>query len=332
MFKELAKLFGSSNIQPSFDLADRVRTEFRAEYIDNKGFVEKFANDIRPSIEAAIEGISKEASNKERVTASDNPVYHIFGGLKSLYISLWLEETGYGEKLALKMNQLLYTDDYGDRCFDDWNRELKRFVSDRLNKLDFYLRETIPEKYHQYARKLDMDYQLNIQTRNPDYPMQDIVDDLCFDVSLNIEPYSDRLINNPAPNSMDDIEDPYEYELVVANEFAMLGWNSRATSGSGDQGADVIAEKDGFTLVIQCKLYTSPVGNKAVQEVAAAKGYFHGDAAAVVTNSGFTKSARQLADSLGVYLLHHSQIATLDELVVGDNYFPEDCGDEEGVA
>ena len=55
-------------------------------------------------------------------------------------------------------------------------------------------------------------------------------------------------------------------------------------------------------------MYGQPVGNKAVQEVFSAKGYYECDLAAVVTNSSFTKSAMQLASSLDVHLLHDSEI------------------------
>jgi hypothetical protein len=46
--------------------------------------------------------------------------------------------------------------------------------------------------------------------------------------------------------------------------------------------------------------HLSPVGNKAVQEVAAARVQEQGDYAAVVTNSNYTASARELANPRGV--------------------------------
>lgn len=107
--------------------------------------------------------------------------------------------------------------------------------------------------------------------------------------------------------------DPYEYESLVGSALRNLGWNASVTSGSGDQGADVIAEYGNYKLVIQCKLYSQPVGNKAVQEVAAAKGFYNANIAAVVTNHSFTKSAKQLASSLDVYLVHHDQLDQLSQ-------------------
>ncbi len=59
---------------------------------------------------------------------------------------------------------------------------------------------------------------------------------------------------------------PLEFEQWCERKLASVGWQCSTTKASGDQGADVLAEKTGTRVVIQCKLYNSPVGNKAVQE------------------------------------------------------------------
>ena len=87
---------------------------------------------------------------------------------------------------------------------------------------------------------------------------------------------------------------------------------------TGDQGADLIAEADGCRVIIQCKFYSKPVGNKAVQEAHSALGFHAGDRAVVVSNATFTRSAKQLADSTGVLLLHHDQLADLGQVLRRD--------------
>ena len=117
-------------------------------------------------------------------------------------------------------------------------------------------------------------------------------------------------------SSYDDLFTPLEFELFCANMLSELGWNARATKGSGDQGVDVIAEKEDLKLVLQCKKYSSPVGNKAVQEIYAGQKHELADFAAVVTNSTYTKSAKQLASTCGVFLLHFDELSDIDELIV----------------
>ena len=46
-----------------------------------------------------------------------------------------------------------------------------------------------------------------------------------------------------------------------------MGYSITVTKGSGDQGNDVIAEKDGRKYGIQVKCYSSAVSNKALEEV-----------------------------------------------------------------
>lgn len=104
---------------------------------------------------------------------------------------------------------------------------------------------------------------------------------------------------------------PDDFEQLCAEQLRTLGWIVRCTGGVGDQGVDIIAEANGRRLVVQCKLYSSAVGNAAVQEVFS--GMRHEDAhwAAVVTNADFTRSARQLANSTGVLLIHLDDLRNL---------------------
>ena len=71
-------------------------------------------------------------------------------------------------------------------------------------------------------------------------------------------------------------------------------------------------------MALQCKLYSNPVGNKAVQEVAAGRVLQHAKYGAVVTNSTFTPSAWELAASNGIHLLHHTDLAQLERIVGSD--------------
>ncbi len=73
----------------------------------------------------------------------------------------------------------------------------------------------------------------------------------------------------------------------------------------------IIAKKNGVVLVLQCKLWDTPVGNKAVQEIAAARGHYFANGAAVVSNQSYTAAAKVLAQSNRVLLLHHSDLEKL---------------------
>ncbi len=68
-----------------------------------------------------------------------------------------------------------------------------------------------------------------------------------------------------------------------------------------------------FKIVVQCKLFAKPVGNKAVQEILAGSMLHGADLAAVVAPNGFTRSATELAEAVGVVLLHQDEIPQILE-------------------
>lgn len=63
-----------------------------------------------------------------------------------------------------------------------------------------------------------------------------------------------------------------------------------------------MASREGWKYAIQCKNYSSKVGNRAVQEAYSGKDYYNADIAVVMTNNFFTPAAIETADSLDVEL------------------------------
>lgn len=92
------------------------------------------------------------------------------------------------------------------------------------------------------------------------------------------------------------------FEIFITNLFNNLGYKAERTKASGDQGIDVIATKGKVKIAIQTKCYSRPVGNHAVMEAVAGGKYYNADKVMVVTNSTFTRSAIELAQSNNVVL------------------------------
>ncbi|MGN0772923.1 MAG: restriction endonuclease [Candidatus Ventricola sp.] len=94
-----------------------------------------------------------------------------------------------------------------------------------------------------------------------------------------------------------------EFEAYVALVLRDNGFKHVAlTKGSGDQGVDILAERNGRTYAIQCKNYEGAVGNFAVQEAYAGAQFYGCDKAAVICPGEFTRGAKELAGSTGVLL------------------------------
>jgi restriction endonuclease Mrr len=109
----------------------------------------------------------------------------------------------------------------------------------------------------------------------------------------------------------------YEFEALVAETWEQYGWETNVTSGSGDQGIDVVATKTlpfEQKVVIQAKRYkkNSPVGSPDIQQYSSLRHQEDGvDAVIVVTTSSFTKQAEQIADNLNVKLIDGETFVTI---------------------
>jgi restriction system protein len=105
------------------------------------------------------------------------------------------------------------------------------------------------------------------------------------------------------------------YELHCADILKKHGWTTKLTKGSGDQGVDILAQKNDVIVALQCKKYAKPVGNKAVQEAFTGMQYSRANFSAVVTNAGYTKAAQDAARNTGTFLLRDMDLPQLEALI-----------------
>ena len=93
-----------------------------------------------------------------------------------------------------------------------------------------------------------------------------------------------------------DSMEGHDFEYWCADLLRKNGYeNVEVTPGSGDQGIDVLAEKDGIKYAIQCKCYSKDLGNTPVQEAEAGRVFYGCHVGVVMTNRYFTKGAKELA-------------------------------------
>lgn len=109
--------------------------------------------------------------------------------------------------------------------------------------------------------------------------------------------------------------DPVEFEYWCLEVARKTGFEGFVTQSSGDQGIDVVVRKSELSVGIQCKRQSKPCGNKAVQEAAAGILHYRLSRALVVSTSGFTSSAEELARSCNVVLCQASDLdQTLNDI------------------
>jgi restriction system protein len=187
----------------------------------------------------------------------------------------------YGKPLGLKFRQLVVRDEYGHLNFDRWERELTYFMRNALN---------MPK-----PKKNDWS---NTATYNS---TRAVLDGIAREVSLTL----------PVMGDISEVRNGIDYEHFTANRFEAAGWDTHVTRATGDQGADVKIWQGDIDGVVQCKWYQNAVGNKAVQEIVAARTHYNVGVAIVVSKSGYTEAAKELASTNGVWLIHHDEINDL---------------------
>lgn len=133
---------------------------------------------------------------------------------------------------------------------------------------------------------------------------------LLFIVGLKIskwsrhKKYGRRIYNIKNEIFIVDCLNGKEFESWCGSLLEKLQYtNIQLTPVSGDQGADIIATYDGLRYAIQCKHYSSNVGNKPVQEVLSARRIYECDAMMVMTNSHFTPGGKEAAKANNVKLI-----------------------------
>lgn len=117
-----------------------------------------------------------------------------------------------------------------------------------------------------------------------------------------------------------DLMEGHDFEYWSASLLRKIGFTHvEVTPGSGDQGVDILAQKEGVKYAIQCKRYSHDLGNKPVQEVHAGKSMYNCHVGTVITNQYFTAGAKELAKATGVLLWDRewikNHLATMDMII-----------------
>ncbi len=108
-----------------------------------------------------------------------------------------------------------------------------------------------------------------------------------------------------------DQMDGIQFEKYLEQLFRLQGYKANATRAQGDYGADLVMTRNGEKIVVQAKRYSKNVGLKAVQEVHGAIAHYKASSGWVVTNSGYTQQARNLAVSNNVRLIGRDELVEM---------------------
>ncbi len=241
----------------------------RADHLARMGILARIEECKRASV-LQSESMRKAIAEAERATSAEQAI-------KALVDK-------YEDVLVRKIRQLVVRDDYGREVTKRWDQELDFFV-------DEIVRDEAADAY--FDLYLDGSSERRARCK------------AIIDAAVRAAEQESR---EDGHRPYDESMSPIEFEHFCAEELRFSGWDARVTQASGDQGVDIVASMEGARMVVQCKLYSHPVGNDAVQQAYAGMVHEGADVACVVSNQPFTRAARELAATTGVQLLHHSDL------------------------
>jgi restriction system protein len=238
------------------------------------------------------------------------------------------------QALARKRRQLVQRDAYGIENIEAWNKEKKYFINTvlipKLVLLDDLFRSDreLLDDSRQKRRDLVFGRFGKI------FAMEDkeARERLYAEFDEAVERGAQRGLASMPSFTIADITNGHEYERFCADLLSENGWEARVTKATGDQGVDIIAHYNGLRVVFQCKFYSSPVGNKAVQEVVTARIHEQADLAVVISNATYTRSAENLAKTTNTILIHHDDIPALKETIKRLTAEPESPAEDTAQA
>lgn len=137
-----------------------------------------------------------------------------------------------------------------------------------------------------------------------------------------VEELFDRFLSeDEGPRTWDwddlyEIDDENEFENLLADLWAEMGYDTRRTRATGDDGADVVAVKNGIVrsniqkMVIEAKYRTgeNTVGSGVVRGMPGAEKMHDADMSIVVTSNIFTADAKRTAEKLDVELVNGKEL------------------------
>lgn len=246
----------------------------------------------------------KVADERERQKAELNKLNEFFNDVLNDAVDITLQHK---KALLLKKKQMCHLNAYGVLVQDKW-----------LKEVSYFIKEVIQSDMRFVKRFSALSAEDEEKAR---YFFSCIFSDSFYKEFERVVLFS--LENNDQESVCGSYFDknltPLEFEHACADALIAYGWTAKQNGQSGDQGADVLAEcfikSQLYKTVLQCKLYSNPVGNSAVQQVFSAKQHYAADFAVVVSNQGYTRSAYELANTTGVILIHFDELSDLREIL-----------------
>jgi hypothetical protein len=209
--------------------------------------------------------------------------------------------------LEIAERKVAVVDDYGDENWDALEKEVERCVL-KIAKIEGD--ERVRDVNGEWMFEI---YELpQVDSRGVNYGWLKY-NGLQRNLEELFRAYHTKCKASPPTETFDELSG-VDFEVYLARLLKKIGFEDvTGTPATGDQGADLLARKDGRRIAIQAKRYKGSVGNEAVQEVVGALKFYKADEGWVITSGRFTQPARALAQANGIRLVDGLDLRKLQQ-------------------
>jgi hypothetical protein len=104
-----------------------------------------------------------------------------------------------------------------------------------------------------------------------------------------------------------------ELEEEIANLYRRIGYTVSTTRATGDKGVDLILEKDGRGIIVQCKGYEKPAGVGVARDLYGTLMDIGSGNAVLVCPAGFTKGVSEFVRGKPIKLIDAGELVIMAE-------------------
>ena len=97
-----------------------------------------------------------------------------------------------------------------------------------------------------------------------------------------------------------------------------MDYTAQVTKAAGDRGVDIILQRDGKKIIVQCKAHAKPVGPHIVRDLYGALHDFNADSAVLASLGGFTSGVYEYVMGKPIELIQLADIIEMQKKAFGD--------------
>jgi len=94
-----------------------------------------------------------------------------------------------------------------------------------------------------------------------------------------------------------------QFEQLVKRIYFHLGYQTEVVGQSGDHGIDLLAQREGEVIAIQCKRWSNPVGEPIVRDFYGALMHSKAERGQIIAADEFTEAAKSFAEGKPIQLV-----------------------------